>query len=175
MFIECSIQIQIIKTMPLDNLTTLPKSHSCFWTLLFSYLTLHYILIQVTCLMSIYKDTKITFFEFCFSECNTSYIQLQEISLIVKKWEPIALWVFFFINDRWKIYHRLVARWIYDIQLWPPNFIGWPLTIFAGWHPPLVDAEHNWKLISQQTTTNWNYCTHTIINQLIWMPNLFNT
>ena len=43
----------------------------------------------------------------------------------------------FLINDRWKIYHRLVARWIYDIQLWPPNFIGWPLTIFAGWH-------HSW-------------------------------
>ena len=52
--------------------------------------TLHYILIQVRCLMSIYKDAKMTFFEFCFSECNTSHFQLQEISLIVKKWEPIV-------------------------------------------------------------------------------------
>ena len=40
--------------------------------------------------MSIYKDAKMTFFEFCFSECNTSHFQLQEISLIVKKWEPIV-------------------------------------------------------------------------------------
>ena len=37
------------------------------------------------------------------------------------------------------------------------------------WVAPLVDAEHNWKLISQQTTTNWNYCTHNIINQLIYL------
>ena len=37
-----------------------------------------------------YIKTKMTFFEFCFSECITSYIQLQKISLIVKKWEPIV-------------------------------------------------------------------------------------
>ena len=136
--------------------------------------TLHNILIQVRCLMSIYKDTKITFFWILFfwvqhilHSTSGDFFNCEEMGTHCE--------CSFLINDRWKIYHRLVARWIYDIQLWPPNFIGWPLTIFAGWHPPLVDAEHNWKLISQQTTTNWNYCTHTIINQLIWMPNLFNT
>ena len=59
----------------------------------------------------------------------------------------------FLINDRWKIYHRLVARWIYDIQLWPPNFIGWPLTIFAGWHQPLVPSRAQLKI---NLSTNHN-------------------
>ena len=136
MFIECSIQIQIIKTMPLDNLTTLPISHSCFWKLLF-FKDKHYIIFWyksgVWC--RYIKTLKwlfwILFFWVQHISLSTSgdFFNCEEMGTHCE--------CSFLINDRWKIYHRVVARWIYDIQLWPPNFIGWPLTIFAGWH-------HSW-------------------------------
>ena len=47
---------------------------------------LFYVLQVISCPM----EVSLTYFEFCFAECITSYIQLQEISLIVKKWEPIV-------------------------------------------------------------------------------------